>query len=463
MKNSAKTALSFFVIVISLFAFFFMRSVPVSRIWNGYTVVYVEKSLSERQVLSYFEKFGVEGAISPGSQRVPFYSDVTPVLPDSYGKYLRDRLNYFYDYSKNYMLYYVPQNFDGAVSKAVEFLVKENQVSAGVDGKKQFPFAVPLCVSVVFLVFFFFSRNKFAFFASAIFALFLCFSKPFYSVAAGGVLYLLCCFLSQRIWRRRKAVSVLKKSPYVLIPAIFSVLIAGLSSAECGFLILISVMSSVSALFLLNSAENYLDSKKSFKFTKIFSAPQMVLMYPRTALLTLLSLVPLSFLLISFLITARFAPVLDKKMVLPVPSEDENAESVLPVISDYYAWIWNAKSFPYRNLNDSAAAYEIPSENEEISVPRFEEKNERIVQTTSLIMKYNADFRNSADREVDAWNFGAVEKLMKKQGENVKVLYGSSGGARQKADGFSLILILSSIFVPVLLLFFYTIKSAGKK
>ena len=119
-----------------------------------------------------------------------------------------------------------------------------------------------------------------------------------------------------------------------------------------------------------------------------------------------------------------------------------------------------AKSFPYRSMNEKTDG-EV-KENDSLVIPRYEVVDDRIVETEATLMTYNEEFRDGVDKEIDMLNYGAVEKLMKKQGSDVSVVYRNSGESRGKTDGLGLVLILTCLFVPVLLLIIYVIKSGRK-
>ena len=289
----------------------------------------------------------------------------------------------------------------------------------------------------------------------------LSFSKPFYPVAAAVVLYMLSCYFAQRIWGRKKAFSVLKKNPYFIIPLAVSFLIALLSGWQEGFLVILCGLASCSALFLLGTFEAFMDSRNSFKTVKIFSAPQLPLMYPATAFHTFLCLAPLLVLLFCFIFASNFSFSSGKNVSLPVPV-DSSSESSIPSLKDFYCWAWNVESFPYKNLNKNSG-FENVQEGSVVSVPRFEEKNGRIFQADSIVMKFNSDFKNRIDKKVESLGYNAIEKLMLKQGENTSVAYSSRENISRRPDGFSASLILSCLFVPVFLLLLYVAKSNRRR
>ena len=464
MKFNKSVLVSFSVIIVSLVLCVLFRAVPVSRIWNSYSVLYADKSLSEEYVLSVLENHNVKETISFAQQKVPFVSSFTPVMPYESSAYLRERMAYFFDYSDTYSLYYVPKGKDSDCVKALEEISRDTNTICGIDGKAQYPWLVPLIVFLVFCVFTWLSKNRIVFILSASSVLVLSFSQVFYPVAAASVLYMLSCYLSVRLWGRKKALVVLRKNLYALIPIVVSVVSVMIISIQSAVLVLLCCASSVCMLLIYDSWEKYRDSKISMKIVKIFAAPQLPLMYPKTAKHTLMCLVPLVGILVIYLLTWRISSSSSSDISIPVPvhgeSIDAGSEKSLPTINDFYRWSWMAKSFPYRSMNEKTDG-EV-KENDSLVIPRYEVVDDRIVETEAILMTYNEEFRDGVDKEIDMLNYGAVEKLMKKQGSDVSVVYRNSGESRGKTDGLGLVLILTCLFVPVLLLIIYVIKSGRK-
>lgn len=464
MKIKAPVIVSAAVILITLLLLIILKSVPVTKIWKNYTVIYVEKKLSEETVISYLKKSGCDDIISLSNQRAPVNSAFVPVLPSDYGDYLSKRLKYFSDESDNYTLYYVPSKYDRSASRALEILVNEIGVKAGIDGKQQFPFLVPVAALVAFAAFLYLSKNKFAFAFPAVFALLLTFSNPFYPTAAASIIYMLAIYLAQRIWARKKAIQVLKKNLYVLIPTVVSFLVMLLSGIAAAFLMVFTIASGIASCILLAEFEKYAESKISFKYKKIFAAPQLPLMYPSTAMHTLLTLVPLTVLLIAFLLSARFTPTVNEKITLPVPvnanSKMAKEKDTLPVFSDFYKWAWNTKTFPYRNLNEKYSG-EV-KENDAIYADRFENTEQGISTARTELFKFNKNFRKNAEKELSSMKNPQIELMLKKQDKNIKVIFGNKGKGTSQTDAMSLILILLALLVPPFLYALYTFRNFRK-
>ncbi len=464
---SVATILVFFLFL------FLLKSVPVSRIWSGYSVVYVEKTVSEETFLSCLEEAGCNDVITLKGQKNPFFSSLIPIMPHSFGEYLEDRLGYFSDYSKTFQLYYVPlksSETDSQILKSLDLLSKkisesEIKASFGMDSEENYPFFVLIVISLLFFVFLFLSKNKLPFFCSSVFAPLFSFSHPFYPSSASLILYMLSFYLAQRIWGRKKAFSVLKKSPCFLLPMIVSFVVLTLHSFflsgwKEGFLALLMMSSTVSSLYLLRRIESFREKQTSFKIVKIFSSSNLPLLYSKTAFHLLFCLIPIIFFLFAFVLSERFSPSQEKKIRLPSPSF--SSVSDLPTLDDFYSWMWNVRSFPYRNLNEKNVLERV-QEGQTIFLPSFEEKEGKIVQSDRDILKFNSEFRHEIDREIEKLDYGAIEKLMLSSGSGTGVTFGVREGKKGHLDGLSLCLLLSCLFVPVALLSLYTIKSRRTK
>lgn len=470
MSVSKTTIVSTAVIFLTFLLYFFLRSIPVAQIWKSYNVVYVENTVDEETVLRYLSEAGCSGVISLGSQTVPYVSDITPVVPHSVNSYLSERLAYFTDFSNQYRLFYIPRSFGSQAVRALDNLSRERDAMTGIDGKQQYPWLVFVITFCVFIAFSFISKNSRAFMVSSIFVVFLSASQPFYPVAAAGVLYMLSSYLAQQVWNRKKARHVLSRNLYFLIPLSISIVIFSIVTWQCAVLMVFTLASSYFSVRLLLDFETYVESKSHFRFVKIFSARQIKIMYDRTAFHTLVCLVPLIVILAAFLFSARFAPAGDTSITLPLPvdenlvkEENFHSKAYLPVMKDYYRWVWNIKTFPYRSLNESTNLSSV-EDGDCVEILRYESTDEGIKTATSQVFRYDSEFRKICDTEVDGLGEGAIETFLKKQENGIAVVYGNKGKSSGQTDSVSLVLILLCLLGPVVLLLIYSLsrKSISK-
>ena len=91
--------------------------------------------------------------------------------PSVDSSYLTKRLDYFRDEESKYRLYYIPEQFQGEATKAVQQIVKGTGASAGLDGKERYPWVVPLVCLVSYLILLLASKKKGVFMLPGIFPL----------------------------------------------------------------------------------------------------------------------------------------------------------------------------------------------------------------------------------------------------------------------------------------------------
>ena len=129
MKYVKNLILPVFIIVFTLIMLFVFRVIPGGKIWNNYSVLYADTSVTEGEILKVLKEQGCMDVISLSEQFSPLISPVTPVLPPSMNSYLGLRLNYFYDKSGKYRLYYVPEKYKRQLTEALEIISHEDRKS----------------------------------------------------------------------------------------------------------------------------------------------------------------------------------------------------------------------------------------------------------------------------------------------------------------------------------------------
>ncbi|MFA6936775.1 MAG: hypothetical protein WCQ67_00930 [Treponema sp.] len=445
---------------------FFCRSVPVSRIWNNYQVLYVDKSVSEDYVLNMLEENGCKNVISLSEQRQPLVSPFTPVEPAAdKNDYLTKRLGYFTDESKNYSLYYIPEIYENQTSKAVNYIAKNKKANIGLDSKAHFPWIVPLVCVSLYILFTCLSKNKKFYFILGLFSVLFSFSKPFYTNAASVILFLTCLLLCEKFWKRKSAFAILLRNAYTIVLMTSSILISFVSSWQSGFLFLISICSSLCCFMMYNKLVINKDKKNNFSYKLIIPAKMIPIMYAKSSKYLLTSAAFLTVLAIIFLSSSHLSTSnVTKGLSLPSPQK-ENAfdeKTILPSISDYYNWAWNTITFPYRNLNEKQFSSDKVQKGDYVSITEYSQTENGIKPSEKIVYEFNNSFMNTADKTVYNLEYPAIEKLMLAQERNEVVAYSQKGKSEPIGNSFkNLFLLFFSIGIPLLLYLYYSI--VGRK
>ena len=427
-----------------------LRSMPVAKIWNNYSVAYVSNAVSEDLVVFYLENEGCQDVITLSGQKVPFVSSISPVASAD-NEYLDQRLRYFSDMSSSYRLFYIPEKYQDGASRAIAKLSREMGIEAGLDSIERYPWLVPLICLAAYIILFIASKYRSVFALPGLFPLLLSLSQPFYAVAASVCLMLLAIYLINGLWTRRKFVSAIFRSLYIDILIVSSLMLM-LAVSFTVFLLSLGVFAaSAMAFVFLNALHEYQEYKLSFTFIPIFSAWQIPVVYRKTAKYLVATSFPILALLIMFLISTASTPAASiQGIALPSPSDGTmpTASSFsLPNMNSFYEWAWRQLSYPYRTLNDSSAI-KAPKDGDSINVTHYENTDDGIVVTEEPVLTYNDEFKKKL-RE-DAMDRVSVEKLLSSQDDDVVVKY--SSGIKSKSDsqhnGINLALLLTALIIP---------------
>ena len=456
MKNQLKIILSSVIIFSCFCCLYFLRSVPVSRIWKNYQVLYVENSVSEQTVLNYLEDAGCRNVISLSGQKMPVTSRFSPVqFGEEYNHYLEGRKLYFRDKSGDFRLYYIPDNFQSQTVKAVQNIGKITGARCGIDGKSTYPWLVPSCAVLFFIFLLFVSKYKALFFSLGFLPVLFSVSKPFYPVAAGVCLFLLGIFFVQFYYKRKYFLKTVFSNFSILFLTVSSVIVISVTGIINLFIFLLVIAGCLSFCFLNNLVYEANDKKYSFNYSPIIPATFLPKCSKSFSNLSFVCTGFVSLILVLFFTRATFAPgSLVSGLSLPSPVSVSNVEALpvqyeLPSLFDYIVWSWNTATFPYKNLNKDKV-YTIPQKGQKISQIRYKSTENGIVQYSETVAVFDNSFIEAAEKTIDSMDFCAVEKLLKKQGMNFKVEYlEKSRGAGASADIVSLLLIILCMILPL--------------
>lgn len=473
--KSVKNIISLTVIISCSLLLFFTRSTPVSKIWKSFQVLYAENSVSEEKILSVLDKNGCKGVISFSQQRQPLFSIYTPVeLKQPSSDYLTERLKYFCDKQNQFRLYYIPEEYNSEAEKALSQIQKELTMKAGLDGKSNYLWILPVLCVIFYLIFTIASKNKKLFFALSLFPVLFVFSKPFFADAAAVIMFMQSVFLSEKYWNRKKAAKVISTSFYTIVSVISSVAVIFIFSWIDGLIFLAVIAAVYSFYLLMSSFEKFRNKRLSFTYSYIVPADMLPSVTKESSKFILLAAAGIAVMIFLFFFQGRFSSgATYRGLILPSPvdkgiayietgdgSPEENAVSEiseqLPDLENYYEWVWDTVTFPYRNLNSRSRQREPLEKGEQIILDDYVDTENGIVKEQKVIYEYNDAFIEKIDKNIEKLNYPAIEKLMKEQGEEYDVVYSaSSNGTSQDNDSRSFVLIILCLFVTIIMYFYY--------
>jgi hypothetical protein len=459
MSPSFKKILILSCISVSSVVFLFLfRTVPSGNLWKGYRIMYVSSGCDNQYAESVIAKAGCTGVIDFASQNVPLAlpgdsPEVSLAAADAdKSGYLFRRSAYFFDKGGAYRLYYIPDEHEKNARAAVLSLLQAG-ISCGIDTQTEYPWIIPVicCCFAAFLCIL--SPHRFVFGLASVIPVFFSFCMPFYPGASAVCLLLYALFLMQQVWGRKNAFNFLITNIPVIFFTAASVVIAVMTSVTCGLLFIAAAAGSLSVVYLLWEAEHRRDIKYPFVPVQIRSAESVPFMTRRTVRSMAVCASFIMILIAVSLVSSDFSHSSSKQLQLPAAQRGGISDS-FPSLDDYVLWCWNAESAPYRSINtsDYEAEKRKPKDGDTVRFPQYENSTGRINES-SVVLKYDADFRKKTVAQIDNLTFPAIEKLMKKQGKAFRAGYAFStpGGS-----GFAyLVLMIVSVCIP-LFFFVYT-------
>jgi hypothetical protein len=246
-------------------------------------------------------------------------------------------------------------------------------------------------------------------------------------------------------------------------------------SLQCGFLFLVSMTGSASALIVLFllPASVPKRTKSAFMPVQIRPASLIPTVTPGTIASAGIATGSIAVFVIFFAFHAVFFPINGKKgLYLPVPtrytdtvgwttkafSELEQirgeSQEELPDLGSLITWVWNTLVFPYYSLN--APNHRTPPEPGMIvSMPLYSVTDSLIVGTETPVYVFDDAFiAEVIDKAIDGMIETPIEQVLKKQGQFVTVSYSMLEERGNQGEPLVLFLLLAAAIVPVTALIF---------
>lgn len=428
-----------------------LKTVPVSRLWKGFSVLYVPAKTEPQLVLKTLQDNGCNGVISYYNQQIPYVNEFLPVKANSNDPYLAGRNAYFFDKQSTVMIYYIPDEYNKNATKAVEMLIRDYNIDAGLDCKSSFPLVAPLICLIAALIFLCLSKNRLVYLISAVFPVIFIFTMPFYTNAASVCLLLYGIFLSEKVWARKGSIRFILTSPLIIAVFILSCTGAFYASFVSGFSFILSLSASVLLIYAFKNLTVFIDSKRRFNPVLMRPAGMLKIINSGSIKKMFISTGGIFVLLLLYISSANLFSISNAQdLSFPMPTR-YNTQNGIPTMDDYVTWTWNAITLPYKSLNSSISA--IPQEGETVNIKRFVNTENGVKEKEEVLYTFNDSFRKEVINAIDELKYPAIEKLMKNQESGFSVDY--SYGTGESFSKASLIVLLTLILLPCLMAIFY--------
>jgi len=442
--------------ILTVFSF---RSLPASKLWNQYAVVYVPVETSDQLVLKAISASEITGAVTLSGQILPVntsknsleYSIFTFNKDNPDFAYSQRRSAYFFDKTQSYRLYYIPSQEKSKISTLLNIL-SSNGIKGGADISASYPWLLPVISILLLIILSLFSKNPVFFLLSSFLPILNLFCNPFYQMAEANCLIMLCLFFISNVWQRKGAISYLLSKHTIPVMLFISVFCAFTCSIKSGFMFIIASIGTLAIIITYKVLEDLLNSKSAFvpvyirpaKKISLFSSKENIIM----PLITLSAFGIFGVIFISSLASPTSSS--SSKLMLPANTQ---AEESLPQLEDYYKWTWNFKTYPYKSLNTE-------SENELfVEYPKYSEDN-GLIRQNSLVMAYNQSFKDSVYENIDSLQYESIEKVLKSEGKDFTGGYAKTNS--YTVDIFGVIMSLICVFM-LLYIYISTIIRKGIK
>lgn len=443
----------------SLILILSFKTLPGGKLWKEYKILYVPVESNDSEVLKAIKDSGIKDEVALSKQYLPLnlrsdsveFSMFRVNADKKAFSYYKDRNAYFFDKSQAYRLYYIPSEYTKELDTCLDLLNLKN-IPAGTDSNSTYPWIIPLIYAVLIIILSLFAKKKILFISSSIPALIFLLCNPLYPIALANILLLLCIFFVSNLWGRKGSFLCLI-SDYK-IPGMLAVsLICAFSiSFKIILLYLCEIIAICSTIETYKMVEDYLKSKKSFIPVYIKNA-SMVSIYAKKQNPVMISIILSSVLLISTFLLTSSKSFSQKFTKVLLPAADNSQAEELPLLENYYNWVWQVESFPYRALNKDFSSDAF------IEYPQYSDNGGFITESKKL-KAYNQNYKDNLFDDIDKLQFNSIEKVLKSEGKNLQTNYNSV--SIFQINLFSKIMMLICLFVLLFIYFFIIIRRDSK-
>ncbi len=435
------------------------KTIPSGRLWENYTILYIPNEVDDSVITMAFNECGIEEYVSYENQRVPVLFKNDSVERSMFSlntsengyKYLTQRLNYFFDSSKQYRLYYVPNQYRENLNECVKMIESEGN-TAGIDSNFSYPWVLPLLTIVLFVMLLIFVRNKLIFICSSILPVMFVFCNPFYSCAIAAFMLLVVFFMVSNVWEREGFFKRIFTSKAFYIFAACALLLA-LTNAFISLAFLMAVVvGSAALLYICWSIKNDIESRSTYRYVFIRNARLTPLFAGRIKTVCLVASIAVACIFVYFILNSsdsfsgHFARVL-------LPGESSMSSKELPNLEDYCKWDWDVQTYPYKSTN-------VKNDSDTVTYPHFVKEN-GIIRQVDQDFKYDEVFINETIQAVDNLDFYSIEQVLKSQGKNS--VYGYTASSSYNVSILSIIMMIITFGMLLFIYISAIIKKGGRE
>lgn len=452
----------FLCLVFSLFVFLSLykyKTVPSGKLWENYTVLYIPAQTEDSVVTSVFYEFGIEEFVSLNNQRVPILLKNNSVEKSMYkinsynltDDYLQLRQNYFYDSSKQYRLYYIPNQYKDVLSDCLK-KIESNGINAGIDSNFSYPWLLPLISIILTLCLTFLSKNKIIYLFGSIFPVVYVFCNPFYACAVSSLLLLLILFMISNIWKREGCFTRLFKLKKFYFLSLLTIFLSISNSFVSFLFILLTVLGSASLLLIIKMTQTDIELKETYRYLYIRNARLTSLFAGKIKLVCGITCICIVLIFGYFILnlsdsfSGHFASVL-------LPGKSSISSKELPSLDDYCKWDWNIVTYPYKSLNKK-------NDDNTVVFPHYVKDNDKI-KVIDQVYKYDDVFKNDVIQSIDNLDFYSIEQVLKSQIDDS--VYGYTASSSYNVSVFSIIMIIITLCMLLFIYFSAIIKKGGRE
>lgn len=458
MNSIKKIVFPAFIIAVSLFCTAFFRVIPASKLWNGYSVMYVQKDADQNKVYKALYESGINNFISLFNQKIPLansiFSAEYALSTLSFSNYLEERKGYFFDSSKQFFVYYIPDNYETELRHVIQQL-NQDGINSGVNANASYPWiSFVLCLAFALFLSWKSEKKILSVTLNAI-PVFFTFVMPFYTVAVSQCLLMTVFFFGTQFWKRNGAVSVLSKNKTFIILFSFSFFLLIFTNIRVTLFFILSLVSSVCVLIIFQELYEIYDKRYDFKPVLIRPAAFIKPINHQNRKIFFYCSIVSVLIMLSALVSVKALNFSSSGENIMLPAKN-SAKKTLPGLNDYVLWNWNAVTFPYRSLNDGN-----PNElKTSVVFPRYEQKDGLVTESFNSI-EFDEKFRQNVINSIDALEYESIESMLKKQGTSGRTGYSSSGSSA--INFFSFILLFAGALISALFYFVYSAERIKKQ